>query len=187
MLLGFIRGKGGKPPPVAYSGMPLRPAKMQDGMDVARVHVRSWQAAYCGLLPAEYLDALKPEDRAARYVFENPDTAKPWTIVADVDGFIAGFATTAPARDADAEGCGELYALYVDPDYWGRGIGAGLMKAARERLVELGFRQATLWVMKGNVRAEHYYTIDGWEADGRERTEVMWGVTVNELRYRRRL
>jgi len=37
------------------------------------------------------------------------------------------------------------------------------------------------------VRAEHFYTIDGWEADGRERTEVMWGVTVNELRYRRRL
>jgi GNAT superfamily N-acetyltransferase len=165
--------------------MLLRAAKIQDAMAVARVHVRSWQAAYRGLLPAEYLDGLKPEDRAGRYVFENPDTAKPWTIVAEVDGLIAGFATTAPARDADVEGWGELYALYVDPDYWGRGIGAELMKAARARLVELGFQQATLWVMKGNSRAERFYAIDGWEADGRERSEVVWGVAVNEVRYRR--
>ena len=156
-------------------------------MDVARVHVRSWQAAYRGLLPAEYLDALKPEDRAARYIFENPDTTKPWTIVAEDNSLIAGFATTAPARDADAQGCGELYALYVDPDYWGRGIGAQLIEAARARLVELGFEQAVLWVMKGNARAERFYTIDGWQPDGHQRSEVMWEVTVNELRYRRRL
>jgi GNAT superfamily N-acetyltransferase len=167
--------------------MLLRAALHQDAMDVARVHVRSWQAAYRGLLPAEYLDALKPEDRAARYIFENPDTTKPWTIVAEDNGLIAGFATTAPARDADAQGCGELYALYVDPEYWGRGIGAQLIEAARARLVELGFEQAVLWVMKGNARAERFYTIDGWQPDGHQRSEVMWGVTVNELRYRRRL
>jgi GNAT superfamily N-acetyltransferase len=167
--------------------MLLRAALHQDAMDVARVHVRSWQAAYRGLLPAEYLDALKPEDRAARYIFENPDTTKPWTIVAEDNSLIAGFATTAPARDADAQGCGELYALYVDPDYWGRGIGAQLIEAARARLVELGFEQAVLWVMKGNARAERFYTIDGWQPDGHQRSEVMWEVTVNELRYRRRL
>ncbi len=167
--------------------MLLRAAKVDDAMDVARVHVRSWQAAYRGLLPAEYLDALKPEDRAARYTFENPDPTKPFTVVADVEGLIAGFATTAPARDADAEGCGELYALYVDPDTWDRGIGAELIKAARARLIELGFQQAILWVMKGNARAERFYSIDGWQPDGHERSDVLWGVTVNELRYRRPL
>jgi GNAT superfamily N-acetyltransferase len=167
--------------------MLIRAARHQDAMDVARVHVRSWQAAYRNLLPAEYLDALKPEDRAAHYTFEDPDTTKPWTIVAEDNGFIAGFATTAPARDADAEGCGELYAIYVDPDYRGRGVGAELIEAARARLVGLGFKQAALWVMKGNRRAERFYGIDGWEADGLERSEVMWGVAVNELRYRRKL
>lgn len=167
--------------------MLIRPAKTQDAMAVARVHVRSWQAAYRGLLPAEYLEGLKPEDRAARYTFEDPDPAKPFTIVAEDDGPIAGFATTAPARDADADGCGELYALYVDPDCWGRGIGAELIKAARARLIDLGFKQATLWVMKGNARAERFYRLDGWQADGHDRSETLWGVTVNELRYRRGL
>jgi len=156
-------------------------------MEVARVHVRSWQAAYRGLLPAEYLDGLKPEDRAARYTFENPDTARPFTIVAEDNGVIAGFATTGPARDEDAQGCGELYAIYVEPDFWDRGIGVELMKSASARMFELGFEQAILWVMKGNARAERFYTIDGWQPDGQERALSVWGITVSELRYRRRL
>jgi hypothetical protein len=44
-----------------------------------------------------------------------------------------------------------------------------------------------LWVMKGNLRAERFYAIDGWQADGHERSQVIWGVAVNELRFRRRL
>jgi GNAT superfamily N-acetyltransferase len=170
-----------------YSGMLIRAAKIQDAMGVARVDVRSWQAAYRGILPAEFLDALKPEDRASRYTFENPDVTKPLTIVAEDDGVITGFATTGPARDADAEGCGELFALYVDPDCWDRGMGVELIKAARGRLVEYGFQDAILWVMKGNSRAECFYTIDGWQPDGLERSQTLWGVTVNELRYRRGL
>ncbi len=156
-------------------------------MNVARVHVRTWQSAYRGLLPAAYLDGLKPEDRAARYTFENPDPAKPFTIVADDNGLIVGFASTGPARDDDAQGCGELYAIYVDPDRWGSGIGAELIKAARARLVKLGFQRAILWVMEGNVRAERFYTVDGWQPDGQERTQKIWGIAVNELRYRRKL
>ena len=44
--------------------MLLRPAEPQDAMGVARVHVRSWQAGYRGLLPDAYLDGLRAEDRA---------------------------------------------------------------------------------------------------------------------------
>ena len=49
--------------------MLLRPVQPGDAMNVARVHVRSWQVGYRHLLPPDYLDALKPEDRAQRYTF----------------------------------------------------------------------------------------------------------------------
>ena len=39
---------------------------------------------------------------------------------------------------------GEL-CLYVDPDHLGRGIGVGLVSAARARLFDLGFRKPILW------------------------------------------
>src|SRR5215467_934223 len=128
-----------------YFGMLLRPAEPADAMSVAHVHVRSWQSVYRGLLPDEYLDQLRPEDRAARYDFATRDPQRPQTIVAVEAGAIRGFATTAPSRDADLAEYGELGALYVDPDYWGRGIGMALVSAARDRLVALGFGNALLW------------------------------------------
>ena len=163
--------------------MLIRAAEPQDAMEVARVHVRSWQAAYRGLLPQAYLDQLRPEDRASRYEFGNSDLTKPQTIVAVEGSPIRGFATFAPSRDEDLQGSGELYALYLDPGWWSRGIGVLLMKAARARLFELGFRSACLWLLVGNTRAGRFYEMDGWKPDGLRRSAEVWGVTVEEVRY----
>ena len=156
-------------------------------MGVARVHVRSWQAAYRGLLPDAYLDGLRAEDRAQRYRFASEDVRDPATVLAIEDGTICGFATTAPARDSDGVDDGEVYALYVDPDWWDRGFGAALIAAARSRLMDLGSRNAVLWLLAGNARADRFYRIDGWAPDGPARTDSVWGVTVDEVRYRRAL
>ena len=156
-------------------------------MGVARVHVRSWQAGYRGLLPDTYLDTLRPEDRAARYVFGSDDPRASATMVATEDGQICGFATTMPARDSDVPEYAELAALYVDPEWWGRGVGRALMHAARNRLLDQGFRDAVLWLSAGNARADRFYRIDGWAPDGLSRRDTVWGVTVDEVRYRRHL
>ena len=70
--------------------MLLRPAEPADAMAVARVHVRSWQAAYSTLLPAEYLDQLRPEHRGQTYDFATADPRKPQTIVAVEAGSLCG-------------------------------------------------------------------------------------------------
>lgn len=167
--------------------MQIRRAEPEDALHVARVHVRSWQAAYRGLLPEEYLAKLRAEDRAARYDFATADPAKPKTLVALDGDAIVGFATTSPSRDTDLSGHGEVCALYVDPEQWVRGVGKQLVAAARGGLAEQGFRQALLWVMAGNERAERFYGADGWLPDGLRRSEHVWGVTVNEVRYVRGL
>lgn len=167
--------------------MLLRPAQPDDAIDVARVHVRAWQAGYRGLLPQEYLDGLRAEDRAQRYDFASSDPSKPATLVAVADGAVRGFATTMPAREAAVPAVGELCALYVDPDWWDSGLGKALVAAARARLREQDFREAVLWLLAGNRRGERFYRGDGWVVDGTARKDVVWGVDVDEVRYRRTL
>lgn len=167
--------------------MLLRSAEPEDAMAVARVHVRSWRAAYRSLLPDEYLDGLHAEDRAQVYDFTNSDPSKPQTIVALDAGLIRGFASVMPYRGADLKEFGELCALYVDPEYWGRGLGAALISAARARLFACGFAYAALWVLEGNVRAHRFYRMDGWIPEGERRVDTVWGAVVHESRYRRGL
>jgi GNAT superfamily N-acetyltransferase len=167
--------------------MHLRTAEPEDALAVARVHVRSWQVAYRKLLPDDYLDQLRPEDRAQKYDFATRDPLKPQTIVATEEGLIYGFATISPSLEPGLPEYGELCALYVDPEHWGRGIGVALVSAARARLFSLGFRKAVLWVLVGNARAERFYQKDGWRPDGLCKTDMIWGVTVDDVRYQRQL
>jgi GNAT superfamily N-acetyltransferase len=167
--------------------MNLRPAVPDDAMAVARVHVRAWQVAYRGLMPADYLEGLRPQDRAQHYDFASLDPARPRTLVAIEADTILGFATISPARDEDVAGQGELCALYVEPDCWGRGIGRALASAACSELHRLGFAKAILWVVAGNARAEQFYRSDGWTADGLHRARQVWNVTVDTVRYSRAL
>jgi len=169
--------------------MELRPAVPDDALAVARVHVRAWQVGYRGLLPAEYLDSLRAEDRTARYTFGRADG--PRTTVAiersetesgalrGIDrGELVGFATIHGA---------ELCALHVDPAVWSRGVGRALIAQARADLAAAGVTEAHLWVLAGNTRAERFYQRDGWTTDGTRRSDTVWGAVVDEIAYRRRL
>ena len=167
--------------------MLIRRAEPADAMEVARVHVRSWQIAYRGLMPDAYLEQLRPEDRAERYDFATVDALKPETILAVEGSAILGFATISPSRDDDLPDHGELCGFYVDPPVWGRGVGVALMKAARARLFEKGFGRALLWLLTGNARALRFYEIDGWRPDGCRRANQVSSMPVDEIRYVRGL
>jgi RimJ/RimL family protein N-acetyltransferase len=43
-----------------------------------------------------------------------------------------------------------------------------------------------LWVLPANARARRFYERAGWTCDGTERTVDALGLTVPEVRYRRR-
>jgi len=156
--------------------MLLRAATPDDAMEVAKVHVRSWQVGYRGLMPDGYLDALRPEDRANRYTFGLSGRLQLATIVAVDEGVICGFVTTGPAWGAGGHGRGELHALYVDPPSWGLGVGRALIADAREHLRSQDFTEACLWVLVGNDRAERFYRADGWVSDGTRRVAAVHGL-----------
>lgn len=164
----------------------LRLATPADALAVATVHVRAWQDGYRGLIADEYLDSLRPEDRAARYTFGSADPNAPETVVAERDGWVCGFATIGPCREAGPE-TGELLALHVDPRAWGLGAGRELIADARARLVARGCTEAVLWVLVHNERAQRFYRIDGWRPDGVDRTIEIWGVEIFDTRFRRQL
>ncbi len=152
---------------------------------MASLHVRAWQAAYRGLMPQAYLDGLVITEWADvwRQRLSRPD-ADP-VLVAIADDRLAGFVSY--GRDRDGRSGGELYALNVDPDSWGGGVGAALLSAAQQELAALGHTDASLWVVPGNERARRFYERNGWRATSDERTEDVLGVPVADLRYEREL
>lgn len=141
-------------------------------------------------MPDEYLDQLSPDERATMWAegLQRPPRPRSARFVAeDESGNVVGFITVGPAGADQESEEGEVYALNVDPDFWGRGLGRALLAAGVSALADAGFTQAILWVHPGNERARHFYERVGWVFDEGEREQEVFGVTVPEVRYRLRI
>jgi len=171
--------------------MTIREAVAADIPQMALMHVRSWQAAYHGMIPQDYLDSLDPADRADRWtrIMRDLDPARGGVLVAEGNGGLCGLACFGPTGDEDAESdqVGEVKAIYLAPAVWGQGYGRALMATCLGRLAGAGFSQATLWVLDANTRARRFYDAAGFRTDGAVKIDDRGTFQLRELRYRRRL
>jgi ribosomal protein S18 acetylase RimI-like enzyme len=157
----------------------IRSATLSDAAAIGEVHVASWQAAYAGLIPADFLAGLSASSRAASWARLIGDGTGQ-VLVAENDGVVVGFA---------AYGDGRLYALYLLSEYWGRGLGRQLHDLVVAGLAAAGHDSAVLWVLSTNERAKAFYVRQGWVDDGATQTETIdeGRVTLEERRFRRSL
>jgi GNAT superfamily N-acetyltransferase len=165
----------------------LRPATTADLRRIAEIRIRAWQRAYQGLLPAEYLAGLDPDRDHERRRSRFADPANRMSEhVAVVDGAVVGWTSIGPYRgdDAPAPGPGEIAALYLDPDRWGRGVGRVLLRYAVEQLAVARLEPVLLWVLEGNGRARRFYQRCGFTADGARQPIALGGTELIEVRYR---
>jgi GNAT superfamily N-acetyltransferase len=166
----------------------VRLAGVADADAIGRIQVETWRAAYAGLMPDEAIAMFDVESRQRMWREGLGRAPRPGsaTFVVEDAGEVVGFASVGASREEGAEQEGELYAIYLHPSRWDRGIGRALLQRAEESMRSSGFRRAILWVLEGNERGERFYRVAGWEQDGRK-VEDFQGAAVAELRYRKRL
>ena len=160
----------------------VRPARPEDAEAIARVHVETWRTAYAHALTAETLAQMDVGERAEAW--------RQWlggqnaTFVGEVDGEVRGFVNVGASRDHP--GLGELYAIYVQPEAWGTGLGTTLIDRGEEELRARGFAEATLNVLADNPRARRFYERQGW-VRGETFRSTFLGHEVELARHRKQL
>jgi len=168
--------------------MIIRQASPDDALRIATIHVEAWRVAYRGIVPDEYLRSLSVERRHLgwRQILE---VAEESIWVAEDGERALGWISASRSRDVDAaQSTGEIWAIYVDPVCWGKGVGRALFAAAEQDLRRGGFTEATLWVLKDNERALRFYTSIGLVHDPcGDRVEHVGGKALVEVRLRKQL
>jgi ribosomal protein S18 acetylase RimI-like enzyme len=139
-------------------------------------------------MPEPFLRSLSVEqrERVWRQILERHESD---TCVADDAGEILGWANFGRSRDADAGATtGELWAIYVHPMHWRRGVGSRLLNDAEAHLTRGGFSEVTLWVLERNTQAVAFYAFYGFAVEpGTEKSIEAGGRELNEIRLRKRL
>jgi len=164
----------------------VRDAKTEDARTVAEIHVAAWRAAYRELMPADFLASLDVNERADMWAKGIIRGGPAKLAVAEIDGAVAGFCLYGPTRDELPDDVAEIYAINVAPERWRMGAGRALCEHALRQAAAREHKTMTLWVVKGNDQARHFYERLGYRPDGAERlNSQLVPIPFNEVRYRR--
>lgn len=139
----------------------------------SRVHWQTWREAYDEILPAEFQEQMTL-DKCRFYSQKYPEN----TLIASDDAKVVGFVSYGDFQDS-ATIAGEIFALYVLKDYYGKGVGQQLMQAAFAALD--AYQEIVVWVLEDNKRAIAFYEKMGFVFDGQEKV-IDLGKAVKEKR-----
>ena len=164
----------------AMSEIRIRPARPGDARGIARLDVETWRSTYAGVLSSAYLVGLSTRRREMGWhnvILREPRDVR---VAVDAGETILGFGSCGPSRD-DPRFSGEVFTLYVSPDWQNRGIGRSLLIALFRRLVAVERPSALVWVLRDNPGRFFYERLGGRQV-GRKFFGVA-GAAVEAIAY----
>jgi ribosomal protein S18 acetylase RimI-like enzyme len=138
----------------------VRSARPEDARGIAKLDVETWRATYAGMLSTPYLVGLSARRRELGWhnvILREPRDLR---VAVGQGDAILGFGSCGPNR-GDRRFAGEVFTLYVAPDWQNQGIGRRLLIALFRRLVATGRSSAIVWVLRDNPSRFFYERLGG--------------------------
>jgi ribosomal protein S18 acetylase RimI-like enzyme len=158
----------------------IRRAEPKDAAAIADVHNASWSGAYAGIIPHKALTAMLA--RRGPQWWSNAIRRATSVLVAEMGGQIVGYATFGRNRVRELAQQGEIYELYIAPEYQGVGLGSRLFAAARDALGRHGLEGLVVWALEDNGGAVTFYEGLGGR-DVAEGVEVFDAKALKKIAY----
>src|SRR5580692_5883918 len=133
----------------------IRRATSRDAGDVAEAHDEAWRMAYQGIIPGTELEKLI--NRRGPAWWESAIRKGSRIAVLAFGETIAGYANYGRNRARSLYYDGEIYELYLRPEFQGLGFGRKLFTAARRDLAQSGLQSLVVWALSDNEPAVGFY------------------------------
>jgi ribosomal protein S18 acetylase RimI-like enzyme len=133
----------------------IRRAEPRDAPAIADVHHEAWHGAYAGIIPHRALNAMI--NRRGSEWWANAIRRAATVLVVEIGGKVAGYTTVGRNRARELPQQGEIYELYLRPEYQGVGLGSRLFAAARQKLADHGLKGMVVWALEDNTNALSFY------------------------------
>jgi ribosomal protein S18 acetylase RimI-like enzyme len=149
----------------------IRAAKHTDAVAIAEVHDAAWRESYRGIIRGAVLEKMI-EARGPRW-WERSLAMRHPMLVLDFAGAVSGYVTFGMSRNRSDRFPGQIFELYLKPEFQGIGFGRKLFRAARQALAH-GRTQpgVSVWALSANERAIGFYKHLGGADMGRRSERI---------------
>ncbi len=133
----------------------IRSARFGDEAEIAEVHDAAWRDAYRGVIPGRELERMIMRRGPAWW--RRAIAGGTRLIVLDFADKVAGYASYGRNRMPSLNLGGEIFELYLAPEYQGMGLGRRMFEAAQRDLAAHGYSSFVVWALGDNDRALGFY------------------------------
>ncbi len=158
----------------------VRNAEESDYPEIVHISIRTWKQAYKGIVEQSFLDNISFDQRLEGRLKWMREPKK-YSLVAIADKKIIGFCDFGISSHSQY-GKGEVYAIYILPEYQGKGAGKKLMGKAMQRLEEETLTPFIIIALDKNTSAQKFYKDLGFHFLDRILTKI-GGVEYSENVY----
>ena len=158
----------------------VRRAKPSDAHAVAAAHDEAWRTAYRGIIPGPELEKLI--NRRGETWWDGAIRKGSRVSVLMFGEQVAGYANYGRNRARSLSYDGEIYELYLRPEYQGLGFGRRLFTSARRDLAQGGLRSLVVWALSDNEPAVEFYRALGGRAVARS-SETFGAKTLDKVAF----
>jgi ribosomal protein S18 acetylase RimI-like enzyme len=158
----------------------VRRAKPSDAAAVASTHDEAWRAAYQGVIPGVELEKLI--NRRGPDWWDSAIRKGSRISILVFGDHVAGYANYGRNRARSLYYDGEVYELYLRPEFQGLGFGRKLFSAARRDLAQSGLQSLVVWALSDNEPAVAFYRTLGGKAVARS-SERFGGKTLDKVAF----
>ena len=158
----------------------IRRAKPSDATAVASTHDEAWRSAYQGIIPGNELDKLI--SRRGPEWWDSAIRKGSRISLLQFGDKVAGYANYGRNRARSLYYDGEVYELYLRPEFQGLGFGRKLFSAARRDLVQSGLQSLVVWALSDNEPAVDFYRALGGKAVARS-SERFGGKVLDKVAF----
>lgn len=132
----------------------IREAQDSDYPEITEVSIRVWRHAYQGIIDQSFLDNISFEQRLKNRVqLSEPGR---YSLIAAYHNKIIGFCDFGISRHPHYAK-GEIYAIYVLPEYQRIGVGYLLLQQAINRLTQEHLMPCIVIALEQNLSAQQFY------------------------------
>jgi ribosomal protein S18 acetylase RimI-like enzyme len=143
----------------------IRRAKPCDATTIATTHDEAWRTAYQGIIPGTELNKLI--NRRGPDWWDSAIRKGSRIALLQFGDNVAGYANYGRNRARSLSYDGEIYELYLRPEFQGLGFGRRLFTAARRDLAQSGLKSLVVWALSENENAVEFYRALGGKAVAR--------------------
>ena len=133
----------------------IRRATSRDAADVAAAHDEAWRMAYQCIIPGTELEKLI--NRRGPAWWESAIRKGSRIALLQFGEKIAGYANYGRNRARSLHFEGEVYELYLRPEFQGLGFGRRLFTSAKRDLAQSGLKSMVVWALSDNDPATEFY------------------------------